>query len=148
MIIPGWEASMPAFARAAAAAAMFLALPFVGPVRADVLISVDKASQRMDVSVDGVHRYTWPVSTGIRGTPSGTYRPQSFDRYHRSSMYGNAPMPYSIFYSGNFAIHGTTQISRLGGRASHGCIRLHPSNAAVLFSLVRQQSASTRIVIH
>jgi len=102
----------------------------------------------MEVFVNGVHRYTWPVSTGVSGTPSGTYRPQSFDRYHRSSMYGNAPMPYSIFYSGNFAIHGTTQISRLGGRASHGCIRLHPSNAAVLFALVQRERASTRIVIH
>jgi lipoprotein-anchoring transpeptidase ErfK/SrfK len=112
------------------------------------VISVDKSSQRMEVIVNGAHRYTWPVSTGIRGTPSGTYRPQSLDRNHRSSMYGNAPMPYAIFYSGNFAIHGTTQISRLGGPASHGCIRLHPSNAAVLFALVQRERGDTRIVVH
>jgi lipoprotein-anchoring transpeptidase ErfK/SrfK len=45
-------------------------------------------------------------------------------------------MPYSIFYDGNFAVHGTDQIDRLGSPASAGCIRLHPENAFVLFSLV------------
>lgn len=140
---------MSTLTRAAAAAAIVcLALAFASPARADVVIRVDKSSQRMEVTVNGVHRYTWPVSTGIHGTPSGNYRPQSFDRNHRSSMYGNAPMPYSIFYSGNFAIHGTTQVSRLGGRASHGCIRLHPANAAILFALVRRERDSTRIVVH
>jgi len=116
--------------------------------RAEIVVTIDKASQRMSVSVDGQHRYTWPVSTGVGGTPSGTFRPQSLSRYHRSSLYGNAPMPYSIFYDGNFAIHGTTAISRLGGPASHGCIKLHPSSAAVLFSLVQRQGLSnTRITV-
>ena len=44
-------------------------------------------------------------------------------------------MPYSIFYSGNFAIHGTDQIKRLGRPASAGCVRLHPDNARVFFNL-------------
>ena len=88
------------------------------------------------------HRYTWAVSTGVRGTPSGSFRPQSLARYHRSSLYNSAPMPYSIFYDGNFAIHGTTHVRQLGGRASKGCVRLHPSNAAVLFSLVQSAGLS------
>ena len=140
---------MTGLTRAAAAAAILaLALPFSSPARADIVISVDKSSQRMEVTVNGVHRYTWPVSTGVGGTPSGTYRPQSFDRNHRSSRYHNAPMPYAIFYSGNYAIHGTPHVSQLGGRASKGCIRLHPSNAAVLFALVQRESTATRIVVH
>jgi lipoprotein-anchoring transpeptidase ErfK/SrfK len=114
---------------------------------AEILIQVDKSTQRMSVSVDGQHRYTWAVSTGVGGTPSGNYRPQSLDRNHRSNLYGGAPMPYSIFYSGNFAIHGTTFVGRLGTRASHGCIRLHPSNAATLFAMVQNQMGSTRIQI-
>ena len=69
-------------------------------------------------------------------------------RYHRSTIYNNAPMPYSIFYDGNFAIHGTTHVAQLGGPASRGCIRLHPSNAAVLFSLVQREGlGNTRISI-
>jgi lipoprotein-anchoring transpeptidase ErfK/SrfK len=69
-------------------------------------------------------------------------------RYHRSTIYNNAPEPYSIFYDGNYAIHGTAHVGRLGGRASKGCIRLHPSNAAVLFALVQQHGLSgTRILV-
>jgi len=115
---------------------------------AEIVVKVDKSSQRMSVIVDGEHRYSWAVSTGVHGTPSGTFRPQSLSRYHRSTIYNNAPMPYSIFYDGNFAIHGTTHVSRLGSRASKGCIRLHPSNAAILFSLVQKEGAgNTRISI-
>jgi lipoprotein-anchoring transpeptidase ErfK/SrfK len=132
---------------AALAAALSMSL-LAGTACADVLVQVDKSSQRMSVSVNGQHRYTWSVSTGIYGTPSGTFRPQSLSRNHRSSLYHNAPMPYSIFYDGNFAIHGTNHVSRLGGPASRGCVRLHPSNAAVLFSLVQQQGlGNTRITI-
>jgi lipoprotein-anchoring transpeptidase ErfK/SrfK len=119
-----------------------------GAARADIVVRVDKSSQRMSVIVNGEHRYTWAVSTGVYGTPSGTFRPQSLARYHRSTIYNNAPMPYSIFYDGNFAIHGTTHISQLGGRASKGCIRLHPSNAAILFAMVQKEGVgNTRISI-
>jgi lipoprotein-anchoring transpeptidase ErfK/SrfK len=123
-------------------------LALSGIARADIVVKVDKSSQRMSVVVDGEHRYTWAVSTGVYGTPSGTFRPQSLARYHRSTIYNSAPMPYSIFYDGNFAIHGTTHVSRLGSRASKGCIRLHPSNAAILFALVQKEGfGNTRISI-
>jgi len=119
-----------------------------GAALADIVVRVDKASQRMSVMVNGEHRYTWTVSTGAYGTPSGTFRPQSLSRHHRSSLFNNAPMPYSIFYDGHFAIHGTTQISRLGAPASRGCVRLHPSDAAVLFALVQKEGMGrTQIVI-
>jgi lipoprotein-anchoring transpeptidase ErfK/SrfK len=119
------------------ALAIALAL-LCGSARADVVVRVDKSTQRMSVAVNGAHRYTWAVSTGVHGTPNGTFRPQSLSRFHRSSLFNNAPMPYSIFYDGNFAIHGTTHVSRLGGPASKGCVRLHPANAAVLFELVQK----------
>jgi lipoprotein-anchoring transpeptidase ErfK/SrfK len=119
-----------------------------GAARAEVLIQIDKSSQRMSVSVNGQQRYTWSVSTGIYGTPNGTFRPQSLSRNHYSSLYHHAPMPYSIFYDGNFAIHGTPHVSRLGGPASRGCVRLHPSNAAMLFELVQREGmGNTRITI-
>ncbi len=56
-------------------------------------------------------------------------------------------MPYSIFFNGGYAIHGSYEISRLGRPASHGCIRLHPKNAAILFALVKADMKDTRIVI-
>ncbi len=110
------------------------------PARADVVVQIDKSSQRMSVSVDGATRYNWPVSTGRDGygTPSGTYHPQSMARHYFSKKYYNAPMPHAIFFYYGFAIHGTNDIARLGGPASHGCVRLHPSHAAALFALVER----------
>ena len=57
-------------------------------------------------------------------------------------------MPYSIFFYKGYAIHGTNYLNQLGGPASHGCVRLHPANAAALFAMVRQEGMGrTRIVI-
>jgi lipoprotein-anchoring transpeptidase ErfK/SrfK len=95
-------------------------------------------------------RYSWPVSTGRDGygTPSGTFHPQSMARHYFSRKYYNAPMPHAIFFYYGFAIHGTNDLARLGGPASHGCVRLHPSHAAALFALVQQQGPrNTRIEI-
>jgi lipoprotein-anchoring transpeptidase ErfK/SrfK len=132
----------------AAVVALVLAALGGGQAQAEVVITVSKARQTMSVSVNGLPRYSWSVSTGVGGTPSGTFRPQSLSRDHRSSLFNNAPMPYSIFYDGHFAIHGTTAVSQLGRPASHGCVRLHPSNAATLFALVQKEGMSnTRIVI-
>jgi lipoprotein-anchoring transpeptidase ErfK/SrfK len=137
--------------RLAGAAALLAALSILSFPRAghaDIVVQVDKSSQRMSVIVNGQHRYSWPISTGIYGTPSGTFRPQALSRNHHSSLYHYAPMPYSIFYDGNFAIHGTPHVSQLGGPASRGCVRLHPSNAAILFSLVQKEGlGNTRISI-
>jgi len=49
---------------AAVIAASTLAL---SPAQADIVVHIDKSSQRMAVSVDGATRYNWPVSTGRRG---------------------------------------------------------------------------------
>jgi lipoprotein-anchoring transpeptidase ErfK/SrfK len=119
-----------------------------GSAAAEIVVMIDKAKQRMFVVVDGEHRYTWPVSTGLGGTPSGSFRAQILSRNHRSTIFGNAPMPFAIFYSGHYAIHGTTAVAQLGSRASKGCVRLHPSNAAVLFALVQRHGiANTRILV-
>lgn len=116
---------------------------------ADILVNISKSSQRMSVLVDGTSRYNWAVSTGTKNytTPSGVYKPQWLARKWFSKKYHNAPMPHSIFFHDGYAIHGTTEISRLGRIASHGCVRLHPENAAKLFGLVQKQMATTRVVV-
>jgi lipoprotein-anchoring transpeptidase ErfK/SrfK len=123
----------------------------MAPARADVTVDIDKYSQRMAVSIDGYPRYNWPVSTGRYGygTPSGVFRPQMMARRWFSRKYYNSPMPHSIFFYHGFAIHGTYELSRLGGPASHGCVRLHPQHAAALYSLIeRDGRGNTRIVIN
>ncbi len=116
---------------------------------ANVLISVDKSTQQMTVYVDGAPRYHFVVSTGRAGygTPSGTYQPQRLERTWFSKEYYNSPMPHSIFFHGGYAIHGSYEINRLGGPASHGCIRLHPQNAATLFAVVKQQGAGATAIV-
>jgi len=124
--------------------AFFVVVPLiVTPARADLRVNIDKSSQRMSVRVDGAPRYSWPVSTGRRGygTPSGTFHPQAMMRRYFSRKYYNAPMPHAIFFYHGLAIHGTTDLSRLGGPASHGCVRLHPAHAATLFALVQREGA-------
>jgi lipoprotein-anchoring transpeptidase ErfK/SrfK len=121
------------------------------PARADVVVHIDRYAQRMNVSIDGYARYSWPVSTGRSGygTPGGVFRPQMMARHWFSRKYYNSPMPHSIFFYHGFAIHGTTELSRLGGPASHGCVRLHPQHAAALYSLIERDGRSnTRIVIN
>ena len=139
---------MPQFKGAVAFAAALACMLTAAVARAEIVVTVDKAAQRLTVVVDGEHRYTWPVSTGVYPTPSGNWRPYLLSRNHRSTIFGNAPMPFAIFYSGHYAIHGTTAVGQLGVRASKGCVRLHPSNAAVLFALVQQHGlANTRVVV-
>jgi hypothetical protein len=107
-------------------------------------ILVDKATQRMLVIQDGYIRYMWPVSTGRdnMATPNGVYAPQRLERNWFSRAYYDSPMPFSIFFHGGYAIHGSYAIDRLGGPASHGCVRLHPHHAAILFDLVQQEGPS------
>jgi lipoprotein-anchoring transpeptidase ErfK/SrfK len=101
---------------------------------------IDLSRQRMMIYKGDTLLYKWPVSTVKRGyvTPVGVYQPQYLERMHYSRRYHNSPMPHSIFFKGNFAIHGTNSISRLGRRASHGCVRLHPKHARKLYALVRK----------
>ena len=90
------------------------------PAFANVVVTIDKSTQRMSVAVDGAPRYSFAVSTGRAGygTPNGTYRPERLARTWFSKKYYNSPMPHSIFFHGGFAIHGSYEISRLGGPAS------------------------------
>lgn len=110
--------------------------------------SIDISDQLMTVTHNGFVVGEWPVSTARRGkiTPRGQFTAEYLSRHHKSSRYDGAPMPYSIFFKGHYAIHGTDQISRLGRPASAGCIRLHPENAAVLFSLVKAEGMDKMLV--
>jgi len=102
----------------------------------------------MRVAVDGVPAYRFPVSTGRKGyaTPTGRYGVTRMYRKYQSIKYDNAPMPYAIFFRGGYAIHGTTEIRRLGRPASHGCIRLHPDDARTLFELVKANGMANATV--
>ena len=109
-----------------------------------IIAVVDKSDQKLHLYENGLKKHSWEVSTARNGkvTPTGTWNAQWLSKHHKSSIYNNAPMPYSMFYNGNFTIHGTDQIGRLRTPASSGCVRLHPENAAVLYAMVERVGRS------
>jgi hypothetical protein len=133
-------------------ASLFVALLFAvpGAAFASILITINKLEQQMTVTVDGVAKYHWPVSTGRfgYGTPSGTFHPFRMEATYFSKEWDDAPMPHSIFFTGQgHAIHGTPHTATLGRPVSHGCVRLSPANAATLYSLVTAEGMSNTTVV-
>lgn len=106
------------------------------PLRALISLS----GQSMQVYLGDELVQTFKVSTGRQGygTPAGAYQPIRLAAKWYSRKYDNAPMPWSVFFHGGYAIHGTTDIRHLGKPASHGCVRLHPDNAKTFFSMVKK----------
>lgn len=115
---------------------------------AGVVAHVNLSSQRMHVKVNGRHYASWKISSGRKGyrTPTGTWRPKWTTKMHYSRKYYNSPMPYSVFYHGGYAVHGTNYVSRLGRPASHGCIRLHTANARKFYNLVNRYGRKNTLI--
>lgn len=114
----------------------------------DFHINVDLSQQIMNVYKGDTLVYSWFVSTAADGyfTPTGVFKPYHTEKMHFSKQFDNSPMPYSVFFKDGFAIHGTEWVRSLGCKASHGCVRLHPSNAFKLYNIV-QKYGYNRITI-
>lgn len=121
------------------------------PAAPPVVVKINLATQSMDVSVDGAHRYSWPVSSGRAGypTPRGTWTAKWSSKMWYSRKYDNAPMPHAVFFTGGVAIHATYATGMLGRPASHGCVRLAPANAKTFYDLVQKRGlGNTQITVH
>jgi hypothetical protein len=131
-------------------AVVFLSFVGIASAQAGVDVRVNIAAQRMTVSTSDGEVHEWAISSGRSGfrSPNGVYRPTRLEKNWYSRKYGGA-MPYAVFFRGGYAIHGTNAVGALGRPASHGCIRLHPANAAKLFALVKKFGAGqTRIALN
>ncbi len=118
-----------------------------GRALAVVTVDVDLGAQMMHVHSTGGANYAWPISSGREGhlTPRGVFRPRAMYTMVHSAKYNNAPMPHAIFFYGQYAIYGTEAVGALGSPASHGCIRISPQHAALLFGLVQSEGAVIRV---
>jgi lipoprotein-anchoring transpeptidase ErfK/SrfK len=131
-------------------ALVFLQFQTVTASAANLIANISLSSQTMTVSQNGIVKYRWKVSTARKGyvTPKGSWSAKWLSKNHRSRKYDNAPMPYAVFFNGGYAVHATFDLKRLGRPASHGCVRLHPDNAAQFFSMTsRHGLKNTRIVV-
>jgi lipoprotein-anchoring transpeptidase ErfK/SrfK len=101
--------------------------------RGDKRVVVDKATQTLRGYEGNQLVFQSHVSTGRYGreTPDGRYHVQSKSLMHYSHRYGNAPMPYSVQFAGNYFIHGFSSVP--DRPASHGCIRMPLSGEAQQF---------------
>lgn len=110
---------------------------------------INITQQRMFLYIEGELTDSFLVSTGIPNHetpvmerhPSGpTYRKYTSRKYPEGNYMGLGNMPYAVFIRGGYAIHGTTlgNARKLGKKASHGCIRLHPDHGKVFFDLVKE----------
>jgi hypothetical protein len=95
-----------------------------------IIIAISIRRQTLKIyDANGLFAET-PVSTGMPGhpTPMGVFSIIQKQKWHRSNIYSNAPMPYMqrITWSG-IAMHAGVLP---GYPASHGCIRM-PMNFAV-----------------
>ena len=116
-----------------------------------ILIAIDKNTQKMSVFIDGTKKYDWRVSTGRPGysTPSGTYTATSMNEVWYSKEWDNAPMPHAIFFmTDGHAVHGSYEVKGLGKPVSHGCVRIAPQNATLLYQLVGKNGLkNTQVVL-
>jgi len=103
-----------------------------------------------------------------RPTPAGTYR--IYEKHVSATMDGDVASdgPYSIedvpwvmYFSGSYALHGTFWHSLFGQTRSHGCVNMSPIDARELFFWTEpklpkgwhgvfqsETNKGTRVVIH
>lgn len=113
-------------------------------------ITVDLSRQRLVVrSSDTANEFK--ISTGIlpaHPTPGSgkCYAPDFLEAMHYSSLYNSAPMPNSVFFNGNIAMHGTGAEALLGQPASHGCVRMSKADSRTVYDLVKAAGKAGTII--
>src|SRR5256886_10418136 len=92
---------------------------------ADKRVEVDLANQHLRAYQGARLVLDSPISSGREGkkTPPGEFKAGPIKSpMHRSRLYHNAPMPWSVQVHENIFIHGFRKVPR--HPSSHGCIRL------------------------
>jgi lipoprotein-anchoring transpeptidase ErfK/SrfK len=101
-------------------------------------IEVVLSEQRLNAWQNGQIVMSSAVSSGVRRTPTrrGTFR--VYVKYRATRMRGpgyNLPaVPYTMYYSGDYAIHGAYWHNNFGRPMSHGCVNLPVAFARRLYS--------------
>lgn len=118
----------------------------------------NSSSRRIQVDLSDQRLYAWEgknlvysmrVSTGKRSTPTRTGRFTIQTKLRATRMRGtnyNIPnVPYTMYYSGGYAIHGAYWHNRFGRRVSRGCVNLPVRQARKLYNWA---SVGTRVVVN
>lgn len=117
---------------------------------AKVTLTVDLSRQRL-VMDSAAGKSEFLISSGKppeHTTPGSgrCYSPDFLEEMHYSSLYNSAPMPHSVFFNGNIAIHATEAEWLLGRPASHGCIRLSKADAETVYRAVKAAGKNNSVI--
>lgn len=101
-------------------------------------IQINVSQQRLTAWEGKTQVYAVKISTGKKKTPTltGIFNIQSKHKKTRmrGTDYDVPNVPYTMFYDGNYAIHGAYWHRRFGTPVSHGCVNVAPNHAKWLFN--------------
>ncbi|MFZ5917898.1 MAG: L,D-transpeptidase family protein [Chloroflexota bacterium] len=133
-------------------AAPTLAFPVptvAAPPTQDRWIDIDLSEQRLAAYVGSVPVYAVRVSTGIPSLPTRQGQFRIYRKYSSTTMSGPGyylpGVPWTMYYDGSYAIHGTYWHNNFGRPMSHGCVNLPTPDAEWLFHWAAE---GTWVVIH
>lgn len=143
---PSWKRRAAAFLAACAAALAFLGPAPAGATATRVSPHCPQLTRKV-ACVDQNRQLLWVqqgkkilfpavrIRTGMPGrrTPDGLYHIWYRNRHQYSYLF-HEPMPFSLFFHGNYALHGTYSDVRRGG--SNGCVNLTIADSQKVFSML------------
>ncbi|MGH3446419.1 MAG: L,D-transpeptidase family protein [Nocardioidaceae bacterium] len=93
---------------------------------------------------------TWLVRGGAHNmqTRRGTHWVYWRDIDHRSRTYGGSPMPYSQFFDGGEAIHGSRYMMNPFVGHSHGCVNMYVEDARQLWKLTAGHHRRLKVTVY
>jgi len=100
----------------------------------------DRSMHQVTLWFRGTMRNTWLVRGGGYTTQTrlGTHRAYYRDIDHVSGLYGS-PMPYSQFFDGGEALHGSRLMMSPFVDHSHGCVNMYVEDARQLWNLTHDK---------
>lgn len=100
-------------------------------------IQINLTTQRLTAWEGGNPVYAIVISSGKKSTPTltGIFNIQSKQKSSRmkGEDYDVPDVPYTMYYQGNYAIHGAYWHRKFGTPISHGCVNIAPDHAKWLF---------------
>ncbi|MGB3693650.1 MAG: L,D-transpeptidase [Spirulinaceae cyanobacterium] len=112
-------------------------------------LEIDLSDQRLFAWEGNTQVHAVIVSTGKSSTPTPTGKFTIGQKLPQQRMQGagySLPnVPHVMYYSGNYAIHGTYWHNNFGIPVSHGCINLAPDQASWFYDWA---ALGTPVVIH
>jgi hypothetical protein len=97
----------------------------------------DRTRHQVNLYHDGTLLNSWLVRGGDYSTPTrvGSFTVYRRDIDHYSAQFDGAPMPYSQFFSGGEALHGSRFMVDPFEGHSHGCVNMWVKDARQLWNL-------------